>query len=201
MKVRLQICLALVAVLGFAFAQVSGEFALRVLERRGTVDAQLPDGTQQTVKEGEKLPVGSSVKTQAKSSAILEWLPYKARVKLAPETEVQLLPTRALSVKQGRVWIGTPPPPAWERRYPLPVQSGQVQMVSSPDAFFSVAFSPNDGTVTVSVDQGNVFVSAGQTTISVPKGYMLVVKPQNVVVGPMPMTKQERIIWDMGGLR
>ncbi len=200
MVARWQLGLTLVLVAGFAFAQVSKEFALTVLDLRGTVEVQLQDGVQRTTKEGEKLPIGSSVKTQPKSVSILEWLPYKARVKLAPETEVQLLATRSLSVKRGRVWIGTPPPPAWERRFPLPVQSGQVQIVSSPDAFFSVYVQP-DGTVTVSVDQGSVFISAGQVITSVLKGNMLVVKPPSVIIGPMTMTKQEQIMWDMGGIR
>lgn len=197
---RWQIWSAVAIIASFAFAQMTSEFALRVLERRETVEVQLPDGVQRTVKEGEKLPIGSSVRTQAKSGAILEWLPYKARVKLAPETEIQLLLTRALLVKRGRIWIGTPPPPAWERRLPLPVQCGQIQLVSSPDALFSVAIQP-DGAITISVDQGSVFASIGQSIISVSKGNMLLVQPQNVVVGPMPMTKQEQVMWDMGGIR
>lgn len=197
---RWQFCLALSMLVSLAFAQLSGEFALRVLERRGTVEVQLPDGAQRALKEDEKVPIGSSVRTQAKSIAAIEWLPYKARVKLAPETEVQLLTTRAFSIKRGRVWIGTPPPAAWERRFPLPVQSGQVQFVSSPDAYFSVSVQP-DGTVTVSVDQGIVFVSVGQFSTSVSKGNMLIIKPQSFIIGPMLMSKEEQLMWDMGGLR
>lgn len=167
---------------------------------RGNAEARLPDGSQRPAKEGEKLPPGSSVRTQRKSMVIVEWLPYKARVKLASETEVQLLPTRALSLQRGRIWVGTPPPPIGERRFPLPVQCKQVQLVSSPDAIFSVACQ-SDGTVTVSVDQGTVFVSVEQSVVTVSKGQMLRVSPQNVLVGPMPMTKQERMLWDMGGVR
>ncbi|MCS7264229.1 MAG: hypothetical protein NZ805_05285 [Armatimonadetes bacterium] len=197
---RWQFYLTLTFFASFAFAQMSSDFALKVLERKGTVEVQLPDGVKQTAKKDERIPAGISVITQAKSIAILEWLPYKARIKLAPETEVQLLTTRAFLVKRGRVWIGTPPSAAWERRFPLPVQSGQIQFVSSPDACFSIAIQ-TDGTVTISVDQGRVFVSSGQALTSVSKGNMLVIKPQNVIIGPMAMTKEEQLMWDMGGLR
>lgn len=200
MMTQWQVCLTLILLASFAFAQLSNNFALKVLERKGTIEVQLPDGVKRPAREDEKFSAGSSVITQARSIAILEWLPYKAMVKLAPETEVQLLTTRAFLVKKGRVWIGTPPPAAWERRFPLPVQSGQVHFVSSPDAYFSISVQP-DGAVTVSVDQGRVFVSVGQLLTSVSKGNMLVIKPQNIIIGPMLMTKQERIMWDMGGLR
>lgn len=199
-KFSLVILLAVVGLFGFLASQTSQEFLLRVLEMRGRVEAQMPDGSQRSVKENEKLPPGSSVRTQEKSTVILEWLPYKARIKLAPETEVQLLTTRALSLQRGRIWAGTPPPPIGERRFPLPVQCKQVQIVSSPDAIFSVASQP-DGVIIVSVDQGSVFVSVEQSVITVPKAQMLIVSPQNAVIGPMPMTKQERVLWDMGGVR
>jgi hypothetical protein len=194
------ILLALIGFLVPVVAQIAQEFSLKVLELRGSVEARLPDGSQRSVKENDQLPIGSSVRTQEKSTVILEWLPYKARVKLAPETEIQLSTTRALSLQKGRIWAGTPPPPIGERRFPLPVQCEQVQIVSSPDAFFSVA-RQTDGTTIVSVDQGKVFVSVGQSVITVSKAQMLVVSPQNVVIGPMPMTKQERVLWDMGGVR
>ncbi|MFN4179580.1 MAG: hypothetical protein ACK4I8_04655 [Armatimonadota bacterium] len=198
--VRRGILLTLVGLFSFVAAQTAQEFSLRVLEFRGSVEARLPDGRQRSVKENDQLPVGSSVRTQEKSAVILEWLPYKARVKLAPETEIQLSTTRALLLQKGRIWAGTPPPPVGERRFPLPVQCGQVQIVSSPEAFFSVA-RQTDGTITVSVDQGKVFVSIGQSVVTVSKAQMLVVSPQNVVIGPMPMTKQEQVLWDMGGVR
>ncbi|MFN3420811.1 MAG: hypothetical protein ACK40X_03690 [Armatimonadota bacterium] len=197
---RCGILLTLVGFLSFAAAQTLQEFSLKVLELRGSVEARLPDGSQRSVKENDQLPIGSSVRTQEKSTVILEWLPYKARVKLAPETEIQLSTTRALLLQKGRIWAGTPPPPVGERRFPLPIQCEQVQIVSSPDAFFSVA-RQTDGTITVSVDQGKVFVSVGQSVVTVSKAQMLVVSPQNIVIGPTPMTKQERVLWDMGGVR
>ncbi|MCS7185345.1 MAG: hypothetical protein N3B10_00215 [Armatimonadetes bacterium] len=198
--VRLGIWLAVFGLVGSFVAQTSQEFSLKVLELRGRVETQLPDGSQRSVRMDEKLPIGSSVRTQERSTAILEWFPYKARVKLAPESEVRLSTTRALSIQRGRIWVGTPPPPIGERRFPLPVQCKQVQIVSSPDAHFSVACKP-DGTVTVSVDQGSVFVSVGQNVITVPKARMLIVSQQNFVIGPMPLTKQEQVLWDMGGVR
>ncbi|MCX7642192.1 MAG: hypothetical protein N2116_00050 [Armatimonadetes bacterium] len=198
--VRLGTWLAVVGLLGLVAAQPLQEFSLKVLELRGSAETSLPNGMQRSVRVNDKLSVGSSVRTQERSTVILEWMPYKARVKLAPETEIQLLATRALSLRQGRVWIGTPPPPIGERRFPLPVQCKQVQLVSSPDAHFSIACQP-DGTVIVSVDQGSVFVSVGQSVITVPKARMLIISPQNIAVGPMPLTKQEQILWDMGGVR
>ncbi len=194
------ILLTLAWLFGFVGAQTAQEFSLKVLEFRGRVEARLPDGSQRSVKENEQLPVGSSVRTQEKSTVILEWLPYKARVKLAPETEIQLSTTRSLLLQKGRIWAGTPPLPVGERRFPLPVQCEQIQMVSSPDAIFSVA-RQTDGTLIVSVDQGRVFVSIGQSVVTVSKAQMLVVSPQNVIIGPMPMTKQEQVLWDMGGVR
>lgn len=185
---------------GLIVAQVVGEFALKALELKGKVETQLPDGSKAMLKAEEKLPPGSVVRTQAKSMVVLEWLPYKARVKLAPETEVQLLTTRALSLQRGRIWVGTPPLPVGERRFPLPVQCRQVQIVSSPDAIFSLACQP-DGTVTVSVDQGAVFLSVGQKVITVPKARMVILTSQNIVIGPMPLTNQELLMWDMGGVR
>lgn len=185
---------------GLIVAQVVGEFALKALELKGKVETQLPDGSKAMLKAEEKLPPGSVVRTQAKSMVVLEWLPYKARVKLAPETEVQLLITRALSLQRGRIWVGTPPPPVGERRFPLPVQCRQVQIVSSPDAIFSLACQP-DGTVTVSVDQGAVFLAVEQKVITVPKARMVILTSQNIVIGPMPLTKQELLMWDMGGVR
>lgn len=198
--VRCGILLTLAWLFGFVAAQTTQEFSLKVLEFRGSVEARLPDGSQRSVKKEEQLPIGSSVSTQEKSTVILEWLPYRARVKLAPETEIQLSTTRSLLLQKGRIWAGTPPPPIGERRFPLPVQCGQVQIVSSPDALFSVA-RQTDGTITVSVDQGKVFVSVGQSVVTVSKAQMLVVSPQNVLIGPMSMTKQERVLWDMGGVR
>lgn len=198
--VRCGILLALVGLFSFVAAQTVQEFPLKVLEFRGRVEARLPEGSQRLVKENDQLPVGSLVRTQEKSTVILEWLPYKARVKLAPETEIQLSTTRALLLQKGRIWAGTPPPPVGERRFPLPIQCEQVQIVSSPDALFSVARQA-DGTITVSVDQGKVFVSVGQSVITVSEAQMLIVSPQNVVTGPMPMTKQEQVLWDMGGVR
>jgi hypothetical protein len=194
------VLLAVVGLFGLLASQTSQEFSFRVLEMRGRIEARLPDGSQRSVREKEKLPIGSSVRTQEKSTVILEWLPYKARVKLAQETEVQLLTTRALSLQRGRIWVGTPPPPIGERRFPLPVQCKQVQIVSSPDALFSVACPP-DGTIIFSVDQGSIFVSIGQIVTTVPRAQMLIVSQQNAVIGPMPMTKQERVMWDMGGVR
>ncbi len=161
--VRFGIWLVAVGLFSLAVAQTSQEFALRVLELRGSVEARLPDGSQRSVRENEKLPVGSAVLTQDKSTVILEWRAHKAMV-------------------------------------PLPVQCKQVQIVSSPDAFFSVACQP-DGTVIVSVDQGSVFVSIGQSMITVPRARMLIVSPKNIVTGPMPLTKQEQVLWDMGGVR
>ena len=176
------------------------EFSLKVLELKGNAEVRLPDGEQRRVKVNEQFPAGTAIRTDRKSTAILVWLPYKARVKLAPETEVQLMPTRALSLQSGRIWVGTPPPPMGERRFPLPVQCKQVQIVSSPEAIFSVACQP-DGTVTISVDQGSVVASVGESAITVPKLRMIVVTPQNVVIGPMPLTKNEQLMWDMGGVR
>jgi len=176
------------------------EFSLRILELKGNAEVRLPNGEQRRAKVNEQFPVGTVVRTGTKSMVILEWLPYKARVKLAPETEVQLMPTRVLSLQSGRIWVGTPPPPMGERRFPLPVQCKQVQLVSSPEAIFSVACQP-DGTVTISVDQGSVVVSVGESVITVPKLRMIVVTPQNVVIGPMPLTKNEQLMWDMGGVR
>lgn len=198
--VRLGIWLTVAGLVGLAVTQTSQGFSLKVLELRGRVETRLPDGSQRSVRTDEQIPIGSSVRTQERSTVILEWMPYKARVKLAPETEVQLSTTRVISLQRGRIWVGTPPPPIGERRFPLPVQCKQVQLVSSPDAHFSAACKP-DGTVTVSVDQGSVFVSVGQSVITVSKARMLVVSPQNVVIGPMPMTKQEQVLWDMGGVR
>jgi len=103
-------------------------------------------------------------------------------------------------LQSGRIWVGTPPPPMGERRFPLPVQCKQVQIVSSPDAIFSVACQP-DGAVTISVDQGSVIASVGERAITVPKLSMIVLTPQNVVIGPMPLTKNEQLMWDMGGVR
>ncbi len=176
------------------------EFSLKILELKGNAEVRLPNGEQRRVKVNEQFPVGTVVRTGTKSMVILEWLPYKARVKLAPETEVQLMPTRALSLQIGRIWVGTPPPPIGERRFPLPVQCRQVQLVSSPEAIFSVACQP-DGTVTISVDQGSVVASVGESVITVPKLRMIVVTPQNVVIGPMSLTKNEQLMWDMGGVR
>ena len=176
------------------------EFSLKVLELKGNAEVRLPDGEQRRVKVNEQFPAGTAVRTDEKSMAILVWLPYKARVKLAPETEVQLMPTRVLSLQSGRIWVGTPPPPMGERRFPLPVQCKQVQIVGSPEAIFSVACQP-DGTVTISVDQGSVVASVGESAITVPKLRMIVVTPQNVIVGPMPLTKNEQLMWDMGGVR
>jgi hypothetical protein len=198
--VRAGIWLGLIGFALLVVAQTTREFSLKVLELKGTVEVRLPDGGQQRAQLNQQLPVGSAVKTQPKSVVILEWLPYKARVKLAPETEVQLMPTRALSLQSGRIWLGTPPPPMGERRFPLPVQCKQVQLVGSPEAIFSVACQP-DGTVTISVDQGSVIASVGESVITVPKLRMIVVTPQNVVTGPMPLTKHEQLMWDMGGAR
>lgn len=194
------IWLGLIGFVCWVPAQAPREFSLKVLEVRGTVEAQLPGGEQKRVKASEKLPAGSTVSTQPKSSAILEWLPYKARVKLAPETKIQLSTTRALSLQNGRIWVGTPPLPMGERRFPLPVQCKRVHIVGSPDAIFSCAFRPNRGVI-VSVDEGRVFVSTGQKTIVVPRSHMVVITPENDFVGPMPMTKQEQLMWDMGGTR
>ncbi|MCC6039034.1 MAG: hypothetical protein LM632_12595, partial [Armatimonadetes bacterium] len=144
------------------------EFSLKVLELKGNAEVRLPDGEQRRVKVNEQFPAGTAIRTDRKSMAILVWLPYKARVKLAPETEVQLMPTRALSLQSGRIWVGTPPPPMGERRFPLPVQCKQVQIVGSPEAIFSVACQP-DSTVIVSVDQGSVVASVGESAITVPK--------------------------------
>lgn len=176
------------------------KFSLKVLELKGSAEVRLPDRDQRRVKVNEQFPAGTAVRTDRKSMAILVWLPYKARVKLAPETEVQLMPTRALSLQSGRIWVGTPPPPMGERRFPLPVQCKQVQIVGSPEAIFSVACQ-SDGTVTISVDQGSVVASVGESAITVPKLRMIVVTPQNVIVGPMPLTKNEQLMWDMGGVR
>ncbi len=189
-------------VAGFVFlaAAQTQEFSLKFLELKGIAEVKLPDGEQRMVKAGEQLPIGTLVRTLPKSAVILEWNPYKARIKLAPETEVQLMKTRALSLQSGRIWVGTPPPPIGERRLPLPVQCKQVQIVSSPEAIFSVACQP-DGTVTISVDQGSVVALVGESVITVPKLRMIVVTPQNVVIGPMPLTKNEQLMWDMGGVR
>jgi len=192
--------LSLIAGFILLAAAQTQEFSLKVLELKGTAEVKLPDGEQRRVKAGEQLPIGTLVRTLPKSVVILEWLPYKARIKLAPETEVQLMVTRALSLQSGRIWVGTPPPPVGERRFPLPVQCRQVQLVSSPEAIFSVACQP-DGTVTISVDQGSVIASVGESVITVPKLRMIVVTPQNVVIGPMPLTKNEQLMWDMGGAR
>jgi len=191
---------SLVASLILLVAAQTQEFSLKVLELKGSAEVRLPDGEQRRVRVNEQFPVGTVVRTGTKSMIILEWLPYKARVKLAPETEVQLMPTRVLSLQSGRIWVGTPPPPMGERRFPLPVQCKQVQIVSSPDAIFSVACQP-DGTVTISVDQGSVVASVGESIITVPKLRMIVVTPQNEVIGPMPLTKNEQLMWDMGGVR
>jgi len=198
--VRAGIWLGLIGFALLVVAQTTQEFSLKVLELRGTAEVQLPDGGRQRAQLNQQLPVGSAVKTQPKSMVILEWLPYKARVKLAPETEVQLMPTRALSLQSGRIWVGTPPPPVGERRFPLPVQCKQVQLVSSPEAIFSVACQP-DGMVVVSVDQGSVVVFVGGNTVTVPQLRMIFVTTQNAIIGPMPLTKYEQLMWDMGGVR
>jgi len=191
---------SLVFSLTLLVAAQTQEFSLKVVELKGSAEVRLPDGRQRGVKVNEQFPVGTLVRTGTKSMVFLEWLPYKAKVKLAPETEVQLMPTRVLSLQSGRIWVGTPPPPMGERRFPLPVQCKQVKLVSSPEAIFSVACQP-DGTVTISVDQGSVVVSVGESVITVPKLRMIVVTTQNVVIGPMPLTKNEQLMWDMGGVR
>lgn len=173
-------------------------FTLRVFSLRGRAEAQLPDETKQGLKVNDEVALGGIVRTEPKSSAVLVWLPYKARVKLDFNSQVQLMLNRVLSLKHGRIWLGTPPPPMGERRYPLPVQAGHVQIVSSPDAIFSAAIQPN-GTVLVSVDYGVVLVTAQGRTILVTKGLMVLIPPLSTPLSPTPMSPQERLLWDMGG--
>ncbi len=192
--------LGLLLLFGWAAAQSVAEFVLQVMEVRGEVEGRGPEEQWRRLKEGDTVPIGGSVRTQERATAVLQWLPYKARVKLAPDTEVQLAPTRVLSVRRGRIWIGTPPPPMGERRFPLPLQCGAVSLVCAPDGFASIALR-TDGAVIVSVDQGSVFASVGDRTVTVSRSQMAVIYPQGTVVGPMPWTRQEQLLWDMGGSR
>ncbi len=187
-------------VFGMAAAQQPVAFALQVLGVSGQVEAQLPDVSRKRLRQGDTAPLGSFVYTQPKSIATLVWLPYKARVKLESDTQVQLMPTRILALQKGRIWLGTPPPPLGGRRYPLPIQCGRVQAVGAPDAIFSVALQ-RDGTVLISVDEGSVLVSAANSSVLVQSDLMVLVSPLGSIIGPMLLTKQERLLWDMGGPR
>ncbi len=190
----------LVAFVGWLVAQPAPEFGLKVLEMRGRAEARLPDGQWRSLKVDELVPLGSSVRTAPRTTAIFAWSPYKARVKLAPETEVQLSTARLLLLQRGRIWVGTPPPPMGERRFPLPLRCGTVNIVCAPEGFVSVARRPDD-TVIVSVDQGSALVFMDAQSITVSQGQMLLVSPQGIFLGPMPLTKQEKLMWDMGGVR
>ena len=190
----------LVAFFGWLAAQPLQGFELKVLEVRGRVEARLANGQWQALRVDAQVPMGSSIRTTARATAILIWLPYKARVKLAPETEVQLLPTRLLLLRQGRIWVGTPPPPMGERRFPLPLRCGPANIVCAPDGFVSVALRP-DGGVLVSVDQGSALVAVDAQSVTVSRRQMLLLSPQGSFLGPMPLTKQEQLMWDLGGVR
>ncbi len=199
-------CFVLGAIFLGCISSLSGVFSqpqpfiLQVLELKGEVITVLSRGEERLLKMGDQVPMGSVVRTTRKSSVVLVWLPYKARVKMAPETEVQLTPARVLEVRQGQIWVGTPPPAMGERRYPLPLQGGIAQIVCAPDGFISVARRA-DGTVTVSVDEGSAVVSVAGKTVLVPPKQMLLLTSQGSWMGPMPLTKQEQLMWDMGGVR
>lgn len=193
-------CLGLLLLFGWVAAQPAAELVLKVMEVRGEVEGRGPGEQWRRLREGDTVPLGGSVRTRERATGVLQWLPYKARVKLAPDTEVQLAPSRVLIVQQGRIWIGTPPPPMGERRFPLPLQCGAVNLVCAPDGFASIALR-TDGAVIVSVDQGSVFASIGDRMVTVSRSQMAVVYPQGTVLGPMPWTKQEQLLWDMGGSR
>lgn len=184
--------------IGMAATQPPSGFALQVLQVLGQVEAKLPDGNQKRLQKGDIVPLGSIVRTQPKNVATLVWLPYKARVKLESDTQVQLTTNRTLVLQKGRIWLGTPPPPLGERRYPLPIQCRQVQAVGAPNAIFSIALQ-RDRTVLVSVDEGSVLVSAADSSVLVQRDLMVLISPFGNIVGPMLLTEQERLLWDMGG--
>ncbi|GBC99301.1 hypothetical protein HRbin17_01823 [bacterium HR17] len=182
-----------------ASAQVSGEFALKVVRLQGQGEV-LADAASRPLRTDAVVHTGETLRVVPNGVVVVQWLPYKALVKVESGGQVRLSPHRVLQVGQGRVWIGTPPPPPGERRYPLPVQCGAAQLVGSPDAFFSVAVR-RDRHILISVDEGSVFVTVGNFTTTVRKGQMAFVTPQNAVIGPLPMSRDERLRWDMGGVR
>jgi hypothetical protein len=80
----------------------------------------------------------------------------------------------------------------------LPVRVGDAQLVGSPDAYFSVAVL-SDKRILVSVDQGVVFISLNNRNAAVGKGEMAFLLPNGLLLGPMPMSRDERMRWDAGG--
>jgi hypothetical protein len=183
----------------FAGAQEEREFALKLLSLKGQAEL-ITASPPRSLEEGATVSLGDAVRVAPKSVALFLWLPYKARLKVESEGQVRLLANRVLQVEAGRIWLGTPPPPPGERRYPLPVRVGDAQLVGSPDAYFSVAVL-SDKRILVSVDQGVVFISLNNRNAAVGKGEMAFLLPNGLLLGPMPMSRDERMRWDAGGAR
>jgi hypothetical protein len=181
----------------FAGAQEEREFALKLLSLKGQAEL-VTASPPRSLEEGATVSLGDAVRVAPKSVALFLWLPYKARLKVESEGQVRLLANRVLQVEAGRIWLGTPPPPPGERRYPLPVRVGDAQLVGSPDAYFSVAVL-SDKRILVSVDQGVVFISLNNRNAAVGKGEMAFLLPNGLLLGPMPMSRDERMRWDAGG--
>lgn len=194
-------CWTLVAMMAvsslIAGMQEANEFALKLLTLKGQAEL-VTASPPRSLQEGATVSLGEAVRVSPKSVAVFLWLPYKARLKVEGEGQVRLLPNRVLQVESGRVWLGTPPPPPGERRYPLPVKVGSAQLVGSPDAYFSVALLKNNR-ILLSVDQGTVFVSVNNRNVAVGKGAMAFLLPDGFLLGPMPMSRDERMRWDAGG--
>jgi hypothetical protein len=181
----------------FAGAQEEREFALKLLSLKGQAEL-VTASPPRSLEEGATVSLGDAVRLAPKSVALFLWLPYKARLKVESEGQVRLLANRVLQVEAGRIWLGTPPPPLGERRYPLPVRVGDAQLVGSPDAYFSVAVL-SDKRILVSVDQGVVFISLNNRNAAVGKGEMAFLLPNGLLLGPMPMSRDEQMRWDAGG--
>ncbi|MDW8120871.1 MAG: hypothetical protein RMK62_00975 [Armatimonadota bacterium] len=156
---------------------------------------------------GQKVPFGvkgvatgaAAIETAQKSTAVLHWAPYAALVKMAGDTMVRLEGERALKVERGRIWVGSPPPPPPLRRYPLPVFAGDLLVVGTHDAIFSVLVTPK-GLRRISVDQGacEVFLPTG--SLRLPSGMMVDLIPSEPVRPIIsPLSYQEKLLWDSGG--
>ncbi len=176
----------------------SGRGALTARELVGNVWLVPPKG--QKIPMTVKTPAGEGARliTDKQSVAVVRWFPYGALVKMAPQTEVALQANRTLRIVQGRVWIGSPPPPPPYRRYPLPVSAGDLLVIGSHEAIFSVVVTPRRACL-VSVDEGQCDIVMPSGPVRVLAGMMALVAPNLPRPMVSPVSEKERLLWDAGG--